>query len=87
VTPPVTPPDLPQQPDAGPLSTDALKEALLEEMRRDYGDAWVRANWARLEAEWEYVSGSLGALDGSDVTQAMFSRSAPVPLDPCITTG
>jgi hypothetical protein len=38
-----------------PYLTDAAKEEFLAMMRADHGEQWVRDNWERLEAEWEYV--------------------------------
>jgi hypothetical protein len=38
-----------------PFLGDAHKEEFLAMMRADHGEQWVRDNWERLEAEWEYI--------------------------------
>ena len=52
--------DLPPDPGppAPPLTPVSLadKARWLDELIRDHGPQWVRENWARLAAEWEYIA-------------------------------
>jgi hypothetical protein len=38
-----------------PFLNDRHKREFLDMMRADHGEQWVRDNWERLEAEWEYI--------------------------------
>jgi hypothetical protein len=49
-----TPDPVPPIPPLTPC-TLADKARWLDELLRDHGPQWVRENWARLEAEWEWI--------------------------------